>query len=91
MELRLRGYGTIEITSAKPVDGGDILIEVADNFSEISKTTEYEITRIYLTQTEYGWGLVALLDVTETDCFADDAIIFDIENQSDIYKLNAFL
>ena len=37
MELKLKGYGTIEITNATLVDGGDILIEVADNFSEISK------------------------------------------------------
>lgn len=91
MELRLKEFGTIEITSAKLVDGGDILIEAADSFVEIAKNTDYEITNVYLTNTEYGWGFVALLDVPETDCFADDAIIFDIENQNDIYKLNALL
>ena len=91
MELRLKRYGTIEITNATLVDGGDILIGSADNFIEIAKTTDYEIANVYLTNTEYGWGLVALLDVPETDCFADDVIIFDIENQNDIYRLNAFL
>lgn len=91
MELRLKGYGTIEITSAKLVDGGDILIEAADNFSEIAKTTEYEITDVYLTGTEYGWGFVALLDIPSTDWFAEDSIILDIENQYDIYKLKALL
>ena len=91
MELRLKEFGTIEITNATLVDGGDILIESADNFIEIAKTTEYEIVNVYLTNTEHGWGFVALLDVPETECFADDAIIFDIENQNDIYRLNAFL
>ena len=91
MELRLKDYGTIEITKATLVDGGDILIETADNFSEIAKDTQYEITKVYLTNTEYGWGVIALLDVPETDCFVDDAIIFDVEDQNSIYKLKAFL
>lgn len=91
MELRLKDYGIIEITKATLVDGGDILIETADNFSEIAKNTEYEITEVYLTNTEYGWGVIALLDVPEADCFVDDAIIFDIEDQNSIYKLKAFL
>lgn len=91
MELRIKGYGTIEITNATLVDGGDILIEAADNFSGIAKTTEYEITDVYLTGTEYGWGFVALLDIPSTDWFAEDSIILDIENQHDIYKLKALL
>ena len=91
MELRLKDYGTIEITKATLVDGGDILIETADNFSEIAKDTQYEITDVYLTNTEYGWGVIALLDIPEADCFVDDAIIFDVEDQNSIYKLKAFL
>ncbi len=91
MELRLKGYGTIDITNAILVDGGDILIETADNFRGIAQTANYDITDAYLTETEYGWGFVALLDIPFTDWFAEDSIIFDIENQDDIYKLNAFL
>lgn len=91
MELRLKDYGTIEITKATLVDGGDILVETADNFREIAKDTQYEITEVYLTNTEYGWGVIALLDVPEADCFVDDAIIFDVEDQNSIYKLKAFL
>ena len=91
MELILKDYGTIEITKATLVDGGDILIETTDNFSGISKTKKYEITNAYLTNTEYGWGLVALLNTPKTDWFEEDDVIFDIENQQDIYKLKAFL
>lgn len=91
MELRLKGYGTIEITNATLVDGGDILIETADNFRGIAETTDYGVTDAYLTETEYGWGLVAFLDIPFADLFTEDAIVLDIENQDDIYKLNAFL
>lgn len=91
MELRLEGYGTIEITNATLVEGGDILIEAADGFQEIAETTEYDITSVYLTETEYGWGLVAWLDLPSDEWYEPDSIIIEIENQSDIYQLNARL
>lgn len=91
MELILKEYGKIDITNATLVDGGDIWIEVADNFDGIAKTTGYEITNAYLTNTEYGWGFVALLDTPETDWLEEDAVVFDVKNQEDIYKLNALL
>ena len=91
MELRLKGYGTIEITNATLVDGGDILIEAADNFIEIAKNNECEITEVYLVENDYGWDLVAWLSVPDDDWFSQKTIITEIENQEDIYKLNAFL
>lgn len=91
MELRLKGYGTIEITNAKLVDGGDILIETADNFSGIAKTTDYEITEVVLVENDFGWDLVAWLNVPDDDWFTQKTIIVGIENQEDVYKLNAFL
>lgn len=91
MELRLKGYGTIEITNATLVDGGDILIETPDNFSEIEKNTEYEITNVFLVENDFGWDFVAWLNVPDDDWFTQKTIITEIENQEDIYKLNAFL
>lgn len=91
MELRLKGYGTIEITSAKLVDGGDILIESADNFSVITKTTDYDITEVFLVENDFGWDLVAWLNIPDDDWFTQKTIITEIENQEGIYKLNAFL
>lgn len=91
MELRLKGYGTIEITSAKLVDGGDILIEAADNFSGIAKATDYEITEVVLVENDLGWDLVVWLNVPDDDWFAQKTIIAEIENQENVYKLNAFL
>lgn len=91
MELRLKEFGTIEITNATLVDGGDILIEAADNFSEIAKTTEYEIIEVFLVENDFGWNLVAWLNVPDDDWFTQKTIITEIENQEDIYKLNAFL
>lgn len=91
MELRLKGYGTIEITSAKLVDGGDILIEAADNFSGITKTTDYDITEVFLVENDFGWDLVAWLNIPDDDWFTQKTIIAEIENQENVYKLNAFL
>ena len=91
MELRLKEYGIIEITNATLVDGGDILIEASDNFSEIAKTTEYEIIEVFLVENYFGWNLVAWLNVPDDDWFTQKTIITEIENQEDIYKLNAFL
>lgn len=91
MELRLKNYGTIEITNATLVDGGDIMIEAADRFEGLAKTTDYEITNVYLTEFDCIWALVAWLDVPEDSWDVEDAIVFEIENQDNIYKLNARL
>ena len=91
MELRLKGYGTIEITNATLVDGGDILIESADNFEKLAETTDYEITEVFLVENDFGRDLVAWLDVPDGDWFTPKTIIAEIENHEDVYKLNAFL
>lgn len=91
MELRLKNFGTIEITNATLVDGGDIMIEVADHFEGLAKTTDYEITDVVLTETDYGWGLVAWLNTPDDEWYDDDAIVLDIENPEVVYNLKARL
>lgn len=91
MELRLNGYGIIEITNATLVDGGDILIEAADHFEKLAETTDYEITEVYLVELDYNWDFVAQLDVPESDWYSPHAMIIQIENQDDIQTLKAFL
>lgn len=91
MELRLKGYGTIEITNATLVDGGDILIETADNFCEIAKTTSYSISEVFLVENDFGWDIVIWIDVPDDEWFTSRTIIAEIDNSEDVYKLNAFL
>lgn len=91
MELKLKGHGTIKITSATLVEGGDILIEAEDGFAEIAKTTDYEITKAYLVENNFKWSLVLWLNLPEYEWYDNDTIIFRIENQDDVYKLNALL
>ena len=91
MEFRLKEFGTIEITNATLVDGGDILIESADNFIEIAKTTDYDITEVFLVENDFGWDLVAWLNIPDDDWFTPKTIIAEVENQENVYKLNAFL
>ena len=89
MELRLKGFGTIEITDATRVEGDDILIEVADGFQEILKTTDYGIINAYLDEVDFIWSHVIMLDVPEQD--DEDSIVYIVENQRDVYRLNARL
>ena len=91
MELRLKGYGTIEITKATLVEGGDILIEAADCFEKLAETTEYEITEVYLVNNGIKWTLIAWFDLPEDDWYSDKTMAVHIENQDDVYKLNARL
>lgn len=91
MELRLKGLGTVEIISATRVDGDDILIKSMDDFSIISETLIYKITDAYLVEVDFKWSFVAHLNTPEDAWEEDDYIVFQIENQDDIYKLNASL
>lgn len=91
MELRLKRYGTIEITNAKLVEGGDILIESADRFQKIEEITNYKADSAYLTETEYGYGVVIMLEIPEDSVFIDDFISYPVENPKDIQRLKAFL
>lgn len=90
--LSIEGYGTIEITNATLVEGGDILIEAADGFAKIAEDTEYKIKEVHLAETEYGWGLVARLDIpSDMLWYTDDAIVAGIEQQEDISILQSLL
>lgn len=91
MELRLKGYGTIEITKATLVDGGDILIEAADGFEKIAEAAGHEITEAYLVELDFNWDLVAWLYIAEHLWLEPRTIVAEIENQEDIQRLNALL
>lgn len=91
MELRLKGFGMIEIINATLVDGGEILIESADGFEKIAETTDYEITEVYLTESEFGWNLVAFLNLPDDEWYDNDAVVASVENPEIIQKLNARL
>ena len=87
MELRLKGYGTIEIVKATKVDGDDILIKAKDNFRKIEENTDYEITEVYLVEVDFKWSLVAWLNVPSDEWQIDRSVVIQIENQEDIQNL----
>lgn len=88
MELKLKGYGTIEITNATLVDGGDILIEAADNLKRVSKT---KIAKAILANEYDEWSLVIWFKHSKRKWDDELYEVIDIENQADIYKLKACL
>lgn len=91
MELRLKRFGTIEITDATRVDGDDILVKSADGFQKIAKATDYEITEAYLVEGETRWTLVVWFDLPDNNWHEERAMVIHIENQDDIYTLSAAL
>lgn len=91
MELRLKGFETIEITNATRVEGDDILVKSADGFREIAETADYEITEAYLVEGETKWSLVVWFDLPDNNWHEERAMVIQIENQDDIYTLNAAL
>lgn len=91
MELRLKGFETIEITDATRVEGDDILVKSADGFREIAETADYEITEAYLVEGETKWSLVVWFDLPDNNWHEERAMVIQIENQDDIYTLNAAL
>lgn len=91
MELRLIGYGTTKITETTRVEGDDILVKSADGFQKIAETTDYNIVEAYLVEGETKWSLVVWLDLPDDNWHEDHAIVIQIENQEDVYTLNAAL
>lgn len=91
MKLRLKGLGAIEIIDATRVEGDDILVKSADGFQKIAETTDYDIVEAYLVEGETKWSLVVWFDFPDDNWHDDRAMVVQIENQEDIYKLNATL
>lgn len=91
MELRLKGFGTIEITDATRVEGDDILVKSANGFQEIAEIADYKITEAYLVEGEIKWSLVLWFDLPDNNWHEERAMVIQIENQDDIYTLNAAL
>ena len=91
MELRLKGFGTIEITDATRVEGDDILVKSAYGFREIAETIDYKITEAYLVEGEIKWSLVLWFDFPDNNWHEERAMVIQIENQDDVYTLNAAL
>lgn len=91
MELRLKGFGTIEITDATRVEGDDILVKSADGFQKTAETTGYDVVEAYLVDGETKWSLVVWFDLPDDNWHEERAMVIQIENQEDVYALNAVL
>lgn len=91
MELKLKDYGTIEITNATLVDGGDILIEAADGFEKLSDITGNPIEEVFLVQNDFGYDLVAWLNLPDDDWLTQRTFIAEVESTNQDYSLSAFL
>lgn len=89
MELKLKGHGTIKITSATLVEGGDILIEAEDKF--IYTNSDFNIQQITLVEINHIWSAVIWFSVPDDVWGEDTYLVADIENSNDIYRLKTLL
>jgi len=92
MILHITQLGEIEISAAKSAESGDIEISSNTNFAELKRKTHFPITSAYLIEDDEEWSLVVKRNVPEDfrDEF-EEYCVFQIENQSEIHKLKAFL
>lgn len=92
MILHITQLGEIEISAAKSAESGDIEISSNTNFAELKRRTHFPITSAYLIEDDEEWSLVVKRNVPEDfrDEF-EEYCVFQIENQSEIHRLKAFL
>jgi len=91
MILHITQLGAVEISNAKPAEA-DIEVFSSTNFAELERKTYFPITSAYLIEDDDEWSLVVKRNVPEDfrDEF-EEYYVFQIENQSDVYRLKAFL
>jgi len=91
MILHITQLGDIEISEAKLVEAGDIKVSISD-FANLECKTYFPVTSVYLIEDDEEWSLVVKRNVPEDfrDEF-EEYCVFQIENQSEIYRLKAFL
>lgn len=92
MIVKLREIGEVLINRAVKTECGDIEVFSETGFSEIVSKTYFAIKSAYLVEADLEWYFYIDLDLDEETSYETQSWrIFDIENQTDIYRLNAFL
>lgn len=92
MNVVTKEIGCVAIKNAAKTEYGDIEIFCEDSFAEIVSKIHFIVESVYLIEDEFEWCLYIQIELP--DELADEMepwIICEIENQSDIYRLNAFL
>lgn len=92
MNMIIKNIGYVPIKNAAKLDDGDIEIFNENSFSELIEETIFSVKSAYLVEDDFGWFLYTDLELPEECVYEFDSYcIFEIENQSDIQRLNAFL
>lgn len=92
MIVELTNIGNIYIVTAEKDSYGDIYITCEDDFAKLSEHTAFPVLSAALVEWDSTWDLVADLKIPEKlmDEY-DDYHVFQVKNQVDIQRLNAFL
>lgn len=92
MVIKLREIGEVLINHAVKTECGDIEVFSETEFSEITSKTYFAVKSAYLVEADFDWCFYIDLDLDEETGYETQSWrVFDIENQTDIQRLNAFL
>lgn len=92
MIIKLREIGEVLINHATKTECGDIEVFSESGFPEIVSKIYFAVKSAYLVEADLDWYFYIDLDLDdEPDYETQPWRIFDIENQADVYRLNAFL
>lgn len=92
MDLIVKEIGCVTIKDAAKTEFGDIEIFSENLFDEIVRRTYFDAKSAYLIETDCDWLLY--IDIDLPGELADEMepyLIYEIENQGEIYRLNAAL
>lgn len=92
MDLMVKEIGCVTIKNAAKTEYGDIEVFSDNSFAEIVSKTHLRVKSAYLIEDDFDWCLY--IDVELPDELVDEMepwLIYEIENQGEIYRLKAFL
>lgn len=92
MILVVKEIGCVTIKNAAKTDYGDIEVFSDNSFLEIVSKTNFTVRSAYLIDDDFDWYLY--IDIELPNELIDEMepwLIYEIENQREIYKLKALL
>jgi len=92
MIVMVKEIGCVTIKNAAKTEYGDIEVFSDNSFAEIVSKTHFRVRSAYLIEDDFEWCLYT--DIELPDELMDEMepwLVYEIENQADIYRLKALL
>lgn len=92
MNVMVKEIGCVAIKNAAKTEYGDIEVFSDNSFCEIVRVTHFNVESVYLIEDDFDWCLFVQIELPdELEDEMEPWLIYEIENQADIYRLKALL